>query len=53
MEISVPEAGIPVPPEGEQACRAALKDMLPAFGDRQFVETRVCWYTDNVRFSFF
>jgi len=52
IEISVPEDGIPIPPEGEQACRAALKDMLPAFGERPFIRTRVCWYTDTPKGNF-
>lgn len=47
MEVSLPETGVPIPPEGEEAVRAALKELLPSFADRPFVETRVCWYTDT------
>ena len=45
--ISLPENGVPIPPEGEHALRSALREMLPALGDRPFVKTRVCWYTDT------
>jgi len=47
MEISIPESGIPIPLEGEEACRTALGEMLPAFANRPFARTRVCWYTDT------
>jgi len=47
MEVSLPEEGVPIPLEGEEACRAALREMLPAFADRPFCRTRVCWYTDT------
>ena len=46
-KVSLPEPGVPIPPEGEQSCRAALREMLPAFAERPFVKTRVCWYTDT------
>ncbi|KAL1998890.1 hypothetical protein VTN02DRAFT_5417 [Thermoascus thermophilus] len=52
MEISVPESGLPIPLEGEEACRAALREMLPAFADRPFCHTRVCWYTDTPKGDF-
>ncbi|PLB33669.1 NAD(P)/FAD-dependent oxidoreductase [Aspergillus candidus] len=47
MEVSLPEAGVPIPPEGEEAFRGALKELLPAFADRPFVSSRICWYTDT------
>lgn len=47
MEVSLPENGVPVPLEGEDALRSALRQLLPSLGDRPFVETRVCWYTDT------
>ncbi|KAK2749288.1 hypothetical protein FQN55_003613 [Onygenales sp. PD_40] len=47
IEVSLPENGVPIPPEGEEACRTALREMLPAFADRPFEKTRVCWYTDT------
>jgi sarcosine oxidase/L-pipecolate oxidase len=47
IEISVPENGVLAPMEGQDACRKALRQMLPAFADRPFVKTRVCWYTDR------
>jgi sarcosine oxidase/L-pipecolate oxidase len=36
-----------VPPEGERACRAALREMIPELGDRPFEKGRICWYTDT------
>lgn len=47
MEVSLPEHGVPIPLEGENAIRTALKELLPAFAGRPFTETRVCWYTDT------
>ncbi|KAH8695369.1 putative fructosyl amino acid oxidasesarcosine oxidase [Talaromyces proteolyticus] len=52
MVVSVPENGVPIPPEGENACRQALREMLPAFANRPFTRTRVCWYTDTPRGDF-
>ncbi|KAL1958238.1 hypothetical protein VTO42DRAFT_4746 [Malbranchea cinnamomea] len=52
IEVSIPENGVPIPPEGERACRKALREMLPAFADRPFVKTRVCWYTDTPKGDF-
>ncbi|KAI0103260.1 FAD dependent oxidoreductase-domain-containing protein [Nemania sp. FL0031] len=46
IEVSVPRMGVPVPTEGQEACREVLKP----FGlgdDRDFERTRVCWYTDT------
>ncbi|EAW09589.1 NAD(P)/FAD-dependent oxidoreductase [Aspergillus clavatus NRRL 1] len=47
MHVSLPEDGVPVPPEGQEALRTALHELLPSFTDREFVKTRVCWYTDT------
>lgn len=47
MEVSLPETGAPVPLEGEEAFRIALKQLLPRFVDRPFADTRICWYTDT------
>lgn len=47
MQISLPENGVPVPAEGQEAFRTALRQLLPSFADRPFVSTRVCWYTDT------
>ncbi|KAK2750965.1 hypothetical protein FQN57_000040 [Myotisia sp. PD_48] len=47
VQVSLPAKGAPIPLEGEVACRNALKEMLPAFGERPFAQTRICWYTDT------
>jgi sarcosine oxidase/L-pipecolate oxidase len=47
MEVSLPEKGVPVPLEGQDSFRVALKQLLPRFAEREFVNTRVCWYTDT------
>ena len=47
MQVSLPETGVPVPLEGEEAFRVALKQLLPRFVDRPFADTRICWYTDT------
>ncbi|CAG8001277.1 unnamed protein product [Penicillium salamii] len=52
MEVSLPENGAPVPAEGLDAFRVALKQLLPRFVDREFVDTRVCWYTDTPKGDF-
>ena len=36
-----------IPAEGEAELRLALREMLPALGDRPFESTRICWYTDT------
>ncbi|KAN0083408.1 FAD dependent oxidoreductase [Elaphomyces granulatus] len=50
MEISIPEVGLQVPPEGQRACREALKELFPWLADRPFHKTRICWYTDTFVF---
>lgn len=47
MQVSLPENDVPVPLEGQEAFRTALKELLPSFAEREFVTTRVCWYTDT------
>jgi sarcosine oxidase / L-pipecolate oxidase len=47
MKVSLPEKGVPVPLEGEEAFRTALKQLLPRFAERPFADTRICWYTDT------
>lgn len=47
MVVSLPEQGVPVPLEGQDAFRVALRQLLPRFAEREFVDTRVCWYTDT------
>jgi sarcosine oxidase/L-pipecolate oxidase len=38
---------MPVPAEGERACRQAVREMLPSLADRPFVQRRICWYSDT------
>ncbi|CAI7648566.1 unnamed protein product [Penicillium bialowiezense] len=52
MDVSLPEKGAPVPLEGQDSFRVALKQLLPRFADREFVDTRVCWYTDTPKGDF-
>lgn len=47
MQVSLPETGVPVPLEGEEAFREALRQLLPRFVNRPFADTRICWYTDT------
>jgi sarcosine oxidase/L-pipecolate oxidase len=44
--------GLWIPAEAERACRQALREMVPELGEREFVKTRVCWYTDTPRGDF-
>ncbi|KAL2810686.1 FAD dependent oxidoreductase [Aspergillus granulosus] len=52
MHVSLPEQGVPIPLEGETAFREALKQLLPTFADRPFINTRICWYTDTPKGDF-
>lgn len=36
-----------VPAEGEEACRAAIREMIPTLASRAFTRARLCWYTDT------
>lgn len=47
MQVSLPETDVPVPLEGEEAFRVALRQLLPRFAERPFAGTRICWYTDT------
>lgn len=47
MQVSLPLTDVPVPLEGEEAFRVALRQLLPRFVDRPFAGTRICWYTDT------
>lgn len=47
MRISLPVHDLPIPAEGERACRQALREMLPSFAERPFARTRICWYSDT------
>lgn len=48
LDLSTPSpAGVPIPSEGAEACRAALREIIPELGDRAFCKTRICWYTDT------
>jgi sarcosine oxidase/L-pipecolate oxidase len=47
VQVSLPEKDVPVPAEGQEAFRDALKQLLPRFADRPFCDTRICWYTDT------
>ena len=46
-DVSVPEVGTPIPTEAEEACREALRHIIPEFGNRPFSRTRICWYCDT------
>ncbi|KAL6236900.1 hypothetical protein BDW75DRAFT_205599 [Aspergillus navahoensis] len=52
MHVSLPERGVPIPLESETAFRTALKQLLPTFADRPFLNTRICWYTDTPKGDF-
>lgn len=43
--LSHPELAIPL--DGEADLRRGLQEMVPEFGGRPFVKTRICWYTDT------
>jgi sarcosine oxidase/L-pipecolate oxidase len=52
IEVSLPKTllddpNLCVPPEGEEACRKALREMIPSLGERPFTKSRICWYTDT------
>lgn len=57
IEVSLPRTSIDdpsqwVPREGEEDCRAALREMIPSLGDRPFTKSRICWYSDTPRGDF-
>ncbi|EXJ57363.1 hypothetical protein A1O7_07710 [Cladophialophora yegresii CBS 114405] len=47
LEVSVPDVGVPIPLEAEEALRGALRELVPHMADRPFVRTRICWYCDT------
>jgi sarcosine oxidase / L-pipecolate oxidase len=52
ITVSIPrtawdDASLSVPPDGQAACRAALREMIPELADRPFSRGKVCWYTDT------
>lgn len=57
IEISLPRTAVDdpsqwVPREGEEACRTALREMIPSIGDRPFTKSRICWYCDTPKGDF-
>ncbi|RDW66159.1 FAD dependent oxidoreductase-1 [Coleophoma cylindrospora] len=57
IETSLPltttdEPNLVVPAEGIQACRKALREMIPSLGERPFKHSRICWYTDTPKGDF-
>jgi sarcosine oxidase / L-pipecolate oxidase len=57
IEVSLPRTAVDdpsqwVPREGEDACRDALREMIPALGNRPFTKSRICWYSDTPRGDF-
>lgn len=47
VEVSVPEVGVPIPLEAEDAIREAMSVLVPHMKDRPFTRTRICWYCDT------
>ncbi|KIX03172.1 uncharacterized protein Z518_06723 [Rhinocladiella mackenziei CBS 650.93] len=47
IDVSVPKVGISVPLEAQEACREALRELVPHMADRPFSRTRICWYCDT------
>lgn len=45
--ISTPTTGLSIPPEGEEACRDFLAELFPAWKNRNFTKTKLCWYCDT------
>lgn len=39
--------GLGIPAEGHEACRKFLARCIPDLADREFFNTRLCWYTDT------
>ncbi|KAI9717267.1 MAG: hypothetical protein M1812_004794 [Candelaria pacifica] len=57
IDVSLPSTQVDeprqwIPREGEEACRRAVRDMVPSLGDRPFTSARVCWYTDTPEGNF-
>lgn len=47
IQSSLPMVDIDIPMEGERVLRQALRTIYPKFGNKPFVKTRICWYTDT------
>ena len=47
VEVSVPDVGLPIPSEAEEALRSSLGEFIPHMAERPFVRTRICWYCDT------
>ena len=47
LKVSIPIVGVQAMNEGQQACRSALRRMLPEAAERKFTNTRICWYCDT------
>ncbi|KEF60412.1 uncharacterized protein A1O9_01973 [Exophiala aquamarina CBS 119918] len=47
IEVSVPEVGVPIPLEAEDAIREAMAVLIPHKKARPFTRTRICWYCDT------
>lgn len=56
--ISVPRTSLThgvdqqIPKEGEEALREGLRTYLPALAEKDFSNTRVCWYSDTPKADF-
>ena len=46
------DPGLWIPREGEEACRRALRELVPSVAERGFSYSRICWYTDTPRGDF-
>jgi sarcosine oxidase / L-pipecolate oxidase len=52
ITVSLPRTAVDdprlwVPREGEEACRRALREMVPELGERPLAKTKICWYSDT------
>ncbi|KAK3994589.1 putative fructosyl amino acid protein [Cladorrhinum sp. PSN332] len=52
ITVSIPrtsyaDLNLSIPLEGAADLRVALREMVPELGERPFVKTRLCWYSDT------
>ena len=47
ITVGVLRTDLPIPAEGEMACKHVLADLFPHRRNRGFSKTRVCWYCDT------
>ncbi|EXJ82894.1 hypothetical protein A1O3_06710 [Capronia epimyces CBS 606.96] len=47
VQVSIPKVNIPIPLEGQNALREALRGLVPHIAERPFSKTRLCWYCDT------